>query len=222
MKIALLGKGKMGKLLQTLAEAQGITVTTAGCAQELDLEGVDVCIDFSHASQVVPIVKRCCECRIPIVIGTTAWEQDFDVVADAVESAGIGCVYSSNYSVGIFLMEHLLKSLSVFLKQVSQPQFDVAIHEMHHSKKVDAPSGTALQLAKKLGENEIPITSTRCGFVIGTHTVLVDGIDDTLELTHRAKSRNSFAQGALLAAQWVRGRKGMYTFEELLRSQYGM
>jgi len=222
MKIAVLGTGKMGKLLRSLAEAQDIAVITAGRAQELDLTGVDVCIDFSHASQVVPIVEKCCAHHIPLVIGTTAWEQHFNTVANAIKSAGIGCVYSSNYSVGIFLMEHLLGSLSTVMKQVSQPLFDIAIHEMHHSKKVDAPSGTALQLAKKLSQTEVPITSTRCGSVVGTHTVLIDGIDDTIELTHRAKSRNSFAQGALLAAQWIQGRTGMHTFAELLRSQYGM
>lgn len=212
----------MGKLIQTLAENQQFSTVTASTADALDLSHADVCIDFSHASQVLAIAEKCVEHQVPLVIGTTGWEGDFERVKNLIQNSSIGCVHSSNYSVGIFLVEHLLQSLSKLLQNVPQPYFEVAIHEMHHSKKVDAPSGTALQLAKHLPGKTIPISSTRCGTVVGTHTVLVDGIDDTIELTHRAKSRSSFAQGALQAAQWIPGLKGFFTFEELLRKHYGI
>lgn len=213
----------MGSLVEKLAKEGGETTATASRAEDLDLSDADVCIDFSHASQVPLIVKRCVEFRVPLVIGTTGWEGDFDQVRHTVNSGEIGVVYSANFSVGIFLVEHLLTSLSSALKQIRQPHFEVAIHEIHHSKKVDAPSGTALQLSKLLTDHPIDISSLRCGTFPGTHTVYVDGPDETISLTHTAKHRNGFAEGALLAARSVvRSDKGLLTFHELLRGHYGL
>lgn len=222
MKIAILGTGRMGTLVQALATDQKFATVTASKVGDLDLTDVDVCIDFSHASQVLKLVERCAKEGVPLVIGSTGWERDFDAVKKIVLESSIGCVYSSNYSIGVFLVEQLLQSLSQLLEKVPEPEFEIAIHEMHHSKKVDSPSGTALQLVKQLSQKPVAISSTRCGTLIGTHTVLFDAVEDTIELTHRAKSRSSFARGALQAAQWVRGNTGFYTFQELLRKHYGI
>lgn len=223
MKIAILGKGRMGSLVEALAKKSGDTTVSCSRAEELDLSGSDVCIDFSHASQVPLLVKKCIEQKVPLVIGTTGWESDFEKVQEAISKSEIGVVHSANFSVGIFLLEHLLGSFSSLLNQIEQPRFDVAIQEIHHSKKVDAPSGTALQLSKLIPEHKVEIASLRCGTFPGTHTIFADASDETITLTHTAKSRNGFATGALLAAQWIgKGRPGMFTFHQLMKDVYGI
>jgi 4-hydroxy-tetrahydrodipicolinate reductase len=208
--------------VRSSALLQGFAVEEASRAEELSLEGCDVCIDFSHASQVPLIVQKCVKEKTPLVIGSTGWDNQLDWLKTQIQNSSIGCVYSANYSIGIFLVEHLLKSVSPLLHKISQPSYESAIHEVHHSKKVDSPSGTALQLAKQLHHPATTISSTRCGTVPGTHTIFLDSTDDTIELTHRAKNRSCFAEGALLAAQLILPKQGLYTFNDLLSEAYAL
>ena len=222
LKIALLGQGRMGTLVKALAKERGFQISEASYAKDLILTGCDICIDFSHASEVPVVVKKCIEESVSLVIGSTGWEEHFEAVKSQMEESRIGCVYSANYSVGIFLLEHALSSLARLLDKMPKPAYETAISEMHHSKKVDAPSGTALQLANYLKIPLKNIVSTRCGTLPGTHTVLMDSSDDTLELTHRAKNRSCFAEGALFAAELIKDKQGFYTFKELLREAYAL
>ncbi len=219
MKIAVLGTGKMGRLVKATALQQGHEIVAqVATADELNLEHADVCIDFSHASQVPLIVEKCVQKKTPLVIGSTGWNELLEQVKTKIIASQIGCVASANFSVGIFLMEHLSKSLAKFLKKA--PEYEIAIQETHHSKKVDSPSGTALQLASYFEDSKPAISSTRCGTIPGIHTLLVDSSNDTITLTHSAKNRDCFVVGALQAAQWVRSKQGFYTFQEMLQEVY--
>lgn len=221
MKIALLGTGKMGSLIQSTALQQNHQIISqASTSDLLDLENADVCIDFSHASQVPKIVQKCILLKKPIVIGSTGWNTISDQIKKEIQASGIGCVASANFSIGIFLVEHLTKSLATLLKQT--PEYEIAIEETHHTKKVDSPSGTALQLASHFDPIKPNISSIRSGTTPGIHTLTLDSATDTIELKHSAKNRNGFAIGALQAAEWIRFKKGFYTFQEMLKDVYAL
>lgn len=201
MKIALLGRGKMGGLIETLVPNIS------------KIEECDVAIDFSHGEAVLGHVQQAASAGCDLVIGTTGWEEHFDQVKHEVEEGGIGAIYAPNFSIGVHLFLRLVeKAKSLF------SGYDVASFEMHHRHKVDAPSGTAKAIRERVGGG---VSSVRCGEIPGTHTVLFDSICDTVEITHRARSREGFARGALEAAHWVQGRKGLYTLEDYLEERLG-
>jgi 4-hydroxy-tetrahydrodipicolinate reductase len=193
MKIGLHGYGKMGKAIERLHKGPVVPV-----------EECEVCIDFSHADRVVECVKKACEVGCDLVIGTTSWEKDLPEVQELVEKGGIGVIYASNFSIGMALFVQLAEKAKALLSE-----YEVAGVEVHHSEKKDAPSGTA----KMLG---VPFESVRVGKVPGTHTLIFDSEVDTIELTHRARSRDGFARGALQAAEWVRGKRGLFTLDDML------
>ena len=193
MKIALHGYGKMGKALERLHDGPIVP-----------LEECDVCIDFSHADAVVDCVRQACDAGCDLVIGTTDWEKDLPQVKQMVETAGIGALHSPNFSIGMALFVKLAEQAKQLLHD-----YEVSGIEVHHSTKKDALSGTA----KLLG---VPFSSVRVGKVPGTHTLIFDSEVDTIELTHRARSRDGFARGALRAAQWIRGKQGLYTLNDML------
>lgn len=216
MRIALLGYGKMGKMVEQIAREKGIEI--------VEFDAADIAIDFSHASCVLGHVKRAIKHQKNLVIGTTGWGQEQSQIFDLVQKSSIGLLYSPNFSIGIQLFLQLIERAASLFDAF--PEYDVAGIEEHHRNKQDAPSGTALAIMQKIKETtpskkEIPFASVRYGNIPGTHTVVFDSLSDTITLQHSARNREAFAQGALLAAEWLLGRKGIYTFEDLFKPNLG-
>jgi 4-hydroxy-tetrahydrodipicolinate reductase len=181
------------------------------------LSDADVCVDFSEPGAVVENIRMAAAARVSMVVGTTGWYEHMGEARRLVEEGEIGFVYGSNFSVGVGLMFKIVEYAARLFKRF--PSHDPFIEEAHHKFKKDAPSGTAIFL-KRIVEGEYggepPTTSMRAGYMPGTHVVGFDSEADTLTITHTARSRAGFAEGAVLAAQWVRGRKGFYEFSEVI------
>lgn len=201
LNIGLLGKGRMGKKVAEHSAPHRI----------VDLAEADVWIDFSHGSVVLEHARMASVMGKALVIGTTGWESDFDEVKKA--TGNIGVIYSPNFSVGVHLFAALLKRASELFAD-----YEAAGIEMHHSGKVDKPSGTAKLLSAHL--DELEFSSVRCGTIAGQHSVIFDSDEDTVTLTHQAKSRDAFAKGALRAAAWIVDKKGFYTMDDFLCAAY--
>lgn len=226
MKIALIGFGAMGKLIRTLAEQKGNEIsvvideaaarsTPAELAERLS--GVDVAIDFTTAEAVMRNVEACMLAGVPLVEGTTGWnEQRIDVEKFVTDSNG-AFVFGANFSIGVSLFYKIVDRAAELMANFSQ--YEVFVEEQHHSRKKDAPSGTALKLrdivANRIG-SEFSISATRAGNIPGTHRVGFDGPADQLMLEHTARSREGFAAGALMAAKWIIGKKGFYEFTDVI------
>lgn len=222
MKVAIHGYGKMGKTIESVAKERGHEVV---CILDVDreepLNGAEVMIDFSHASALSRVLGRAGDNGIALVIGTTGWNEQLSDVRAQVEKAGIGCVYASNFSPGANVAFALARRAGELVARF--PQYAAGIEERHHSQKKDAPSGTALKIAGEVkegsgGKLDPPIASSRVGAEFGLHTLFFDSPDDLIEITHRARSRDGFARGAVLAAEMVRGKKGLFRFDELVMS----
>ncbi len=226
MKIALIGYGAMGRLISQLAAENGHAVTVV--IDEADAEisatelagkltGTDVAIDFTTADAVCRNVEACVAAEVPLVEGTTGWASDRDKI-DRIVSEGNGAfVFGANFSIGVNLFyrvaDHAAKLFARF------PEYEVFIEEQHHSRKKDAPSGTALKLKDVVSRHinaNLDIAATRAGSIPGTHRVGFDGPADQILLEHTARSREGFAAGALLAAEWVIGKKGFYEFSDVM------
>ncbi len=226
MNITLIGYGKMGKTIERLAQQQGDSIVHAMDIDENPLERgfsgdwvakTDVCIDFSVAEAVPINIANATRAGLPIVMGTTGWYSQLDRLRRLVQERSGSCLYASNFSVGVQIFFHLAREAARCLKRFED--YHPFILESHHLQKVDAPSGTALTLKKGLQESyqrDIPVSSVRAGFFPGIHTVGFDSPVDTLELTHTARSREGFARGALIAARWIRDRKGFYDFDQVI------
>lgn len=211
MKIALFGYGKMGKMIEEIASAQHHTVV-AKFSKTLSLgylEDVDVCIDFSQASCLLENVQKCAAAKKPLVIGTTGWDKEEEAVKAIVKQSGIGAIYSTNFSEGVFFFLRLIAEAAKW-----DFPFEVAGMELHHKTKLDAPSGTAKAMSAVYGR-EIPFASVRLGSLSGTHSLIFDSPTDTITLKHEAKNRKGFAIGALKAAKWILNKTGWYTLEEM-------
>lgn len=220
MKIAIHGYGKMGKTIERVAKEAGHDVV---CIFDVDrndpIAGAEVLIDFSHATALDHALGIACDNKLDYVIGTTGWNDRLDDVRGRVEAAGIGCVYASNFSPGANVMFALAKRAGELFARF--PQYAAGMEERHHSQKKDAPSGTAITIAREVkdgsgGHFDPPIASSRVGAEFGLHTLYFDSPDDLVELSHRARGREGFARGAVFAAEKIRGRKGLYTFADLL------
>lgn len=220
MKIALLGYGKMGRMVEEAAARDGaeiICVVDPIAGSRGKLEDADVAVDFSEPSAVVENVRAVAAARISMVVGTTGWYDRVDEVRSIVEEGGIGFVYGSNFSVGVNLMFKITEYAAGLFSRFSS--YDPFIEEAHHKFKKDAPSGTAIFLRRIVDSHyrgETPTSSTRAGYIPGKHTVGFDSEADTLALTHTARNRAGFADGALLAARWIKGRKGFYEFSQTI------
>ncbi len=225
MKIALLGYGKMGRLIEEIAPASGIEVVAHFDSRDpLDPSVAsggrlaDVALDFSVPGAVVENARNAASLGMDLVVGTTGWYERLEEVHAIVNQHSVGLVYGSNFSVGANLFFRIIRQAAEVMKQ--QPQYDPWIWEMHHRMKKDAPSGTALKLRELLreayGRGDFPVSSTRAGHSPGTHTVGFDSEADSVVLTHETRNRKGLAQGALLAAQWVRGKRGCHEFSEVL------
>ena len=221
MRLLIVGYGRMGQLVEALAVEQGMEI-----ASRIDVDAgdwstpADVAIDFSTAAALTANFPRYLERKLPAVIGTTGWAELAPAFRADAERAGIGVVASANFSIGVNLFELIVADAARLMR--SHPQFGAWIHELHHVAKRDAPSGTALLLRDamtKAGyDRAIDVASTRAGAIPGTHTIGFDGPSDTIELTHTARDRRGFASGALLAAQWIKDRRGWFTMADVLRT----
>lgn len=206
MKIAILGNGKMGSMVKELAPKMGHTLVDSSFAE--------VFIDFSHPSKVLSHIQLAIDSQCPLIIGTTGWEEHLERGKKLVSESTIAALFSPNFSLGVQLFHLLLQKARALFKN-----YEAAGVEFHHSGKIDAPSGTAKSMARTLGLKR-DFASVRCGRIAGRHEVLFDSADDTITLTHEAHGRESFARGALEAAQWILNKKGWYTIDDMLRCLY--
>lgn len=220
MNVLIVGYGKMGRLVEELAVAEGHAI-----AGHVDVDGAgwapaDVAIDFTTAEALVANFPRYLDLGVPLVIGTTGWSAHASDLHAQAARAGLGVVASANFSIGVNLFAAMVDAAARMMR--SHDQYGAWIHEAHHAAKRDAPSGTALQLRDAMVaagfERPIDLSSTRAGAIPGTHTLGFDATSDTIELTHRARDRRGFAGGALLAARWIQGRTGWYSMADVLHS----
>jgi len=241
LRMALVGYGKMGKILETVSEARGHEIITRidpnepGAVQNIDvgiLTNVDVCLEFTEPSSVVDNIRRLVECDIPVVTGTTGWYHQLEEVKAFVKKKNGAVLYSSNFSPGIHIFQRIIEEAASVVNRFEQ--YDVSIHEMHHRHKKDAPSGTANNIAQIILErmerktsiiegnckgiipdNALQVSSSRCGEIRGVHTVTIDSSADTITLTHSARNREGFALGAVMAAEWLYSKHGFFTMEDV-------
>lgn len=220
MKVALHGYGKMGHAIERAARQTGHDITAVfDHGHEPELGGAQVLIDFSQPDAVEHAVGLACNAGIDLIIGTTGWNDRREAIRAQIERAGIGAVWASNFSPGANAMFALARRAGEVLAQF--PQYAAGMEERHHSGKKDAPSGTALSIAAAArdgsgGRFDPPIVASRVGSEFGLHTLFFDSPDDVIEISHRARGREGFARGAVLAAERIRGRKGFFSFDELL------
>ncbi|MBN1895294.1 dihydrodipicolinate reductase [bacterium] len=226
LKVALLGYGKMGKIIEQIAERHQIAVVEkyedvrplrAGPESEAALKDVPVLIDFSVPDAVFGNVEAAAALKKNLVIGTTGWHSRLEEVMRLAEKSGIGIVHGNNFSLGVHLFYKIVNYASGLI--ASFREYDPYIEEAHHQFKKDAPSGTALiiqDMVSGVYRRPVPVTSVRAGFIPGTHTLGFDSRVDTLTLSHCARSREGFAEGALIAARWIKGRSGVFGFGEVL------
>jgi 4-hydroxy-tetrahydrodipicolinate reductase len=232
MRIAIVGTGKMGKAVAALAAERGHIIHTlvgrlenaGGKALTSErLAGVDVAIEFTRPDAVIVNLERLIGLRIPTVTGTTGWADALPRVTDLVREHAGALLHAANFSVGVHLFFRAARELARAFR--GRSEFAVSILEEHHKSKLDAPSGTALLLQRQLWQEEpgrrFPITSTREGDALGTHTITYTGAHETVALTHVTRSREVFAAGALAAAEWLPGRKGVFTFDDVLFGEAG-
>lgn len=225
MKIGLIGYGKMGHAIRYLAAERGHEVPVIlgeehkHMAAELfpeTLRMADVAIDFSSAEAVRRNVEACMLAGIPIIVGTTGWKDEMSDVKLLVERYDGAMVFGANFSIGVNLFYKVAEYAAELFAKF--PDYDAFIEEQHHSRKKDAPSGTALKLKDVVGKHVHigDIAATRAGHIPGTHRVGFDSPADQILLEHTARSRDGFALGALLAAEWIVGKRGFYEFSEVL------
>lgn len=242
MRIALVGYGRMGRTVEELAQAEGHEVVARldrdDAIGTVALAGAEVAVEFSEPGVAADNLVRLAEAGLDAVCGTTGWQGDLERVSEAVEAAGTGLVHAPNFSIGVALFSRLVCEAARLAD--AQPEYEVLLHETHHRHKLDHPSGTARSLAdiivdalgrKRRWREEAPdeaadpdtllVGVTRTGEVPGTHVVSLDGPDDRIELRHEAHGRLGFARGALEAARWIRGRRGVFTLDDLLRDRFG-
>ena len=227
MRLLVVGHGRMGRLVEALAPGYGFEVAGVlerasnpdgrGASAEL-CGGVPVAIDFSTAEATLATAPRLAALGVSLVVGTTGWQARETELRDAVARSGVGAVVAANFSLGANVLDALSETAG---RCWPAPRPSRAfIHEAHHAAKKDAPSGTALALRRAVERGGFPravdMSSTRAGFIPGTHTVGFDGQAETLELVHTVRDRATFAHGALAAARWVVGRKGWFTMRDVL------
>ena len=227
MRILLVGYGKMGRLVGDLAPEYGCEVagvmdpqspSHGGGPDAPRWNGVDVAIDFSIPAVVAGNAAALARRGINLVIGTTGWQNDESAVRQAVREGGVGAVVAPNFSAGAVLFEALVAQAARLF--AGQADFGAYLHETHHATKKDAPSGTALMLKQTMERAGFPrpidVSSTRVGFVPGTHTIGFDGPAETVTLSHTARDRTAFARGAIAAAKWVSGKRGWFSMRDVL------
>jgi 4-hydroxy-tetrahydrodipicolinate reductase len=225
VRLLLVGYGRMGKLVEKLSPDYGFEVVgrlddtnNIGAAGIPSAPDADVAVDFSVPSAVAENLPELAGRRMNVVIGTTGWQEHEDQLRRAAADAGIGVVAAANFSLGVALFQSLAEQAARMF--APHPEYGSWIHEVHHSAKKDAPSGTALALQKAMQAAGYPrpidMASSRAGSVPGTHTIGFDGPFETITMTHTSRDRAAFAQGALEAAKWIHGKRGWFTLRDVL------
>ncbi len=230
MKIALLGYGKMGHVIEKIALERGHEIVLKKTTQNTfdGIENADVAIDFSIPDAAVTNISTCLEKNIPIVSGTTGWLENYDKMVSLCQEKKGAFIYGSNFSLGVNLFFKLNEELAKMMAKFQD--YKVTMEEVHHTQKLDAPSGTAISLAKTIIDHsdysswalenakadEILIDAKRIEGVPGTHTVVYNSPVDTIEITHTAHNREGFALGAVVAAEWILGKTGIFSMKDVL------
>lgn len=230
LKLLLIGHGKMGKMVEEIALNKGHEICAIfkrdwpKNADDLICLS-DICIDFTHPDSVLQNVKRVAKAGGNLVVGTTGWYDHFDAVKNIVGSSDVGLLYGPNFSIGVAMFMKIVERAGALM--APHLQYDVGGFEIHHNQKVDSPSGTAKALSKTLHAQgyaqghaqgaPVEFSAVRVGSFPGTHTVMFDSPFDTIALTHTTRNRTGFASGAISAAEWLHGKKGVFTFEDMLK-----
>ncbi|MBU2940729.1 4-hydroxy-tetrahydrodipicolinate reductase [Lacinutrix sp. C3R15] len=229
MKIALLGYGKMGKTIEQIALQRGHTIVIKATNNNYNITEADIAIDFSTPSAAYNNISNCIKNNIPVISGTTGWLEDYDkIVALCLEKKG-AFIYASNFSLGVNVFFELNSYLAKMMNTLKD--YKVSMEEIHHTQKLDAPSGTAITLANDIikehtsyntwsleqeKEKALPITAKRIEDVPGTHSITYKSDVDTIDITHTAHNRQGFALGAVIAAEWLYGKTGVFTMKDVL------
>ncbi len=229
MNIALLGYGKMGKTIEKIAIDRGHTIVIKTSLEDgYDITKADVAIDFSVPNAAFFNIVNCFKHGIPVISGTTGWLHNYDKAVEFCNKEEGAFLYASNFSLGVNIFFELNKKLSKLMERL--PQYKVCVEEIHHTQKLDAPSGTAITLANEIIKNseytswtldepkakELGITAKRIENVPGTHEISYESNVDSIQIKHTAHSREGFALGAVVAAEWIHGKKGIYTMKDVL------
>ena len=231
MKIALFGYGKMGKEIEQIALQRGheIVLKIKG-TEEYDISQADIAIDFSVPNAALSNIVSCFRNNVPVISGTTGWLDDFDKAIDVCKENNGSFIYASNFSIGVNIFFELNKQLAKMMN--SQEEYSINVEEIHHTKKLDTPSGTAITLAEGIINNTskrdwqlketqisagtIPIEAKRILDVPGTHIISYESQIDSIEIKHTAHNRKGFALGAIIAAEWLNNKIGIYTMKDVL------
>lgn len=237
VRALLIGHGKMGQMVESLAPEFlvdiGPIIEINDTLNQKALERVDVAIDFSSPNHILDRIKFLSSHKVPLVIGTTGWDQDLEEAKRIIQQNGSACIAAPNFSFGVAIFSKLTRFAAQLFSKFDH--YDVAIREEHHRQKKDHPSGTAKNLAKivlqemprkkatvtnlsdgAIAPDLLQVASIRSGFNPGEHSIIFDGPDDTISLTHAARNRQDFAKGALHAARWIVGKKGFFTMEDMI------
>jgi 4-hydroxy-tetrahydrodipicolinate reductase len=236
MNIVLIGYGRMGHEIESIAVVRGhiikliIDLNNLSDLDKTMIKDIDVAIEFTNPDSAFENISKCLNMGIPVVSGTTGWLKDYDKAAEICKSIGTSFIHSSNFSIGVNILFRLNSELAKYLAQYTE--YKPFIEEIHHVKKLDAPSGTAISLANDIikqhqdytgwcfefdkTDRKIPIRSVREGMVPGIHTITWDSEIDTISLKHESKSRKGLAMGAVVAAEFIQGRKGIFTMNDVL------
>ena len=236
MKIALIGYGKMGKAIEEIAEQRNhtaglkIDINNIDSFTAANLQQCDVAIEFTGPHSAVDNILKCLDAGIPVVSGSTGWLEQWPLIKEKCDTLNGALLYASNFSVGVNIFFELNKKLAQLMSR--QPEYQVSMEEIHHTQKKDAPSGTAITLAEQVLENittkkkwindvakypnELPIISKRIDPAPGTHSIKYSSAIDDIEIIHTAHSRTGFATGAVLAAEFIAGKKGIFSMKDVL------
>ena len=234
MKIALIGYGKMGKTIENIAVQRGHEIVLRLDINNPEdfkrLSEVDVAIEFTRPESAIENLKQCIAEKVPVVCGTTGWLEQYDAMSALCRNNDSAFFYASNYSIGVNIFFEINRRLATMMNNYNM--YDVRMEETHHTQKLDAPSGTAITLANGILENvvrktkwvcntegndeDINITAKRIDPAPGTHIVTYESAIDTIEIAHTAHSREGFATGAVLAAEWIFGKKGVFSMKDML------
>ncbi len=239
MKIALIGYGKMGRIIEQIALERGHKITciidmhNIGDFESKEFKKADVAIEFTTPNSALSNILRAFAVKLPVVCGTTGWTQHLPALKQEIEAKGHALFWSSNYSIGVSIFREVNKYLAKLMNQFSY--YNVKMTEVHHTQKLDAPSGTAITLAEEIIENldrkkqwsktseddpsDIAIKSIRRDEVPGTHTVAYESEIDSISIEHKANNRHGFALGAVMAAEFLAGKKGFYSMQDMLKLQ---
>lgn len=239
MRIALIGYGKMGKIIEDLAISRGhqisVKCNSEFTVEQADFSDTDVAIEFTLPNLAVKHMEFCIDNQIPIVVGTTAWNDELDYIKELVLNRNGSLLHASNFSIGVNVFFEINRKLASLMS--SHPEYKISLDEIHHLQKIDAPSGTAVTLANEImlnhenanswthereqkpetADGQIAVTSYRKPDVPGTHAIRYTSDIDEIEIKHTAFNRNGFALGAILAAEWLQNRKGIYTMQDIIK-----